>query len=542
MKNKPNILESIFDAHAGGRVLIYPLVRAKLLNTFIGSLRLRHYPNLKIDVVVSERYGNRDMILTDNLIILKSGFDFFSRLTRHGDDNYDTFVVLFSWAYVSPKLLVKLLVLNTIMIFSPIRRKYILTIDNALSHPGEIIKQALRTSLMYIARSAKAVFLRLIYPFSEIFFNIMISGRIKKRSGPAKIGKVLFIENDLIGDVVWATPCFSALKKKNPAATIHCLVGSWAKDVIAHNPYVDSVITYDVPWFGRAAGQATLRLRIMNRLHNIKKRIWLFFQRYDLVFDLRGDPRTITLAYFTGAPLRVAYRDRSSNNYAAFMLTTAAEFPWAEVHRRHIVEHNLNVLKAAGIGAAEKDPFVFVDDLSKRNAARFLEAHDIAADDIVVGIHPGASRAQKQWKSEFFAQVADDIVTRFGAKIIITGSVREKKLAEEIAGFMKQKPIIAAGALNLVEFIELVRRLNLLVSVETMTISIASAVKTPLVCLMSGVPALFGPYNLKSEVIVKELACKDPIFEHCLCGVVPYPCLMAIQPEEVCGAVKKIFN
>ena len=107
--------------------------------------------------------------------------------------------------------------------------------------------------------------------------------------------KILLIRLRLIGDVVFTTPLLGALERRFPESRLTYLVERDAAPVVSGNPHLDKVIV--VP---RTRGLARVRddLRLVQRLRA---------ERYDVVIDLHGGPRSSWLTWATGAP---SYRRR----------------------------------------------------------------------------------------------------------------------------------------------------------------------------------------------------------------------------------------
>ena len=59
----------------------------------------------------------------------------------------------------------------------------------------------------------------------------------------------LIVRLDNIGDVILSTPLYHSIKERFPSAKISVLCGSWAKEILGNNPYVDSLIVVDCPWW-----------------------------------------------------------------------------------------------------------------------------------------------------------------------------------------------------------------------------------------------------------------------------------------------------
>ena len=84
---------------------------------------------------------------------------------------------------------------------------------------------------------------------------VWLAGKVSKtrRTGqhesPASI--LVLRPNDL-GDLLTATPIFEALRTRFPSAHIIAGVGSWGRQIVENNPYIDEIVEFDAPWNNKA--------------------------------------------------------------------------------------------------------------------------------------------------------------------------------------------------------------------------------------------------------------------------------------------------
>ena len=71
------------------------------------------------------------------------------------------------------------------------------------------------------------------------------------------------------------------------------------------------------------------------------------------------------------------------------------------------------------------------DDL--REAPIYLQWQGIDVDSPVVGLHTGASWPAKVWLSDRFAYLADRIVAKLGAQVLITQGPKDREIATEVS-------------------------------------------------------------------------------------------------------------
>lgn len=101
----------------------------------------------------------------------------------------------------------------------------------------------------------------------------------------SEVNKILIIKIAAIGDVLLSTPVIENLRNNFPDAQINFLTQRFCRDVLADNPFLSAheggVLTYDL-----SLGDSSRCI-----IKNIRK------QKYDLVIDLFGNPRTALITY-----------------------------------------------------------------------------------------------------------------------------------------------------------------------------------------------------------------------------------------------------
>src|SRR4029453_18976773 len=141
--------------------------------------------------------------------------------------------------------------------------------------------------------------------------------------------KIRLIRLRLIGDVVFTTPLIRALKRTFPDAHLTYLVEPQALPVVRGNPHLGDVIVAP-----RRTGLWRIAddLRLSGRLRR---------ERYDIVIDLHGGPRSAWLAWLSRAPMRIGYEIPGRT----WMYTRAVARPRA-LRQRHSVVNQWDLLEA----------------------------------------------------------------------------------------------------------------------------------------------------------------------------------------------------
>lgn len=119
----------------------------------------------------------------------------------------------------------------------------------------------------------------------------------------APVRRILIIKLRAIGDVIMATPVIENLRAAYPDAEIDFLTERPCYPIVKNHPDLNEVIVFNRSHISNLPWHAGLRenLKFIKRLRA---------NRYDLVFDLFGNPRSALLALATGAPVRVGFEFR----------------------------------------------------------------------------------------------------------------------------------------------------------------------------------------------------------------------------------------
>ena len=101
------------------------------------------------------------------------------------------------------------------------------------------------------------------------------------------MNRILVVNVNWLGDVIFSSPVFKALKTAFPKATVSCLAVPRVKEILEHIPYIDRIILYDEK--GKHWG-------LIGKFQLIQE---LRAQRFDVAFLLH---RSMTRAFWFSAP------------------------------------------------------------------------------------------------------------------------------------------------------------------------------------------------------------------------------------------------
>ncbi len=137
------------------------------------------------------------------------------------------------------------------------------------------------------------------------------------------------------------------------------------------------------------------------------------------------------------------------------------------------------------------------------------EEFGIQDDDLLICFQAGSSRLGRRWRTGSFAYLGKLLKEKLGAKICLLGVKDELPVLEEINNMMQGEAIILAGRTNLNELGEVLQRADFLVTNDTGTMHIASAVGTKIIALFVGhaYPYETGPYCPGAVVLMPRISC-----------------------------------
>lgn len=270
-------------------------------------------------------------------------------------------------------------------------------------------------------------------------------------------------------DAMAATPALRSLRLALPHARIEVLALRAANPVLARSPHVDQVIEWDD--FRRKTGSLG-RMEKAAVISGLGMR--LRRRGYDATLVLHCSFRPMRmLARMIQSPYRAGITD-GSDGY-----THPAPLPIGGVESFR--EENSRVLAAFGIAEDGGPVELHTTDSERRDAERILQANP----GPLIGIHPGADWSCQEWFPDRFADVASALARATGGRIVLTGSSSQTALQAEITDRLGAEPSVqAAGRTSFGTFVEVVRRLDLLVCVSSAASAVADAVGTRSVVLM----------------------------------------------------------
>ncbi|MDD5668762.1 MAG: lipopolysaccharide heptosyltransferase II [Candidatus Omnitrophica bacterium] len=340
----------------------------------------------------------------------------------------------------------------------------------------------------------------------------------------SKSERILIFNVNWLGDVLFSTAVIRNLRYNFPDAFIACIIPSRCYSVLEGNPYLNEIIIFDEKTTHRSIGD---KIRFVRMLRT---------KRFDRVFLLHRSLTRVFLCWLAGIRVRTGYDTFRSS----LLLTNKIPLvPCTSVHR---IDYYLGIIKGAGLDIKDSFTDFFVSQKDTEFAAQFLKKNSISGNDFVVGINAGGNWMPKRWPPDRFAKLADTLIEKFSARVVITGGPEDTKLADTIVSAMKHKPVICCGFLSLKQFGGLSTLTHVFISADSGPLHIASASGAKNIIALFGPtdPSVTGPRSTCGvTVIFKETECAIPCY-NVECS--DNRCMKAITPEDVVREVEKVYT
>jgi len=334
---------------------------------------------------------------------------------------------------------------------------------------------------------------------------------------------VCILRLSAIGDTCHVLAIVRTLQSAWPATRFTWVIGKLEAKLLGHIPDIEFVVVDKKDLVG---SMRTLRTAFRGR-------------RFDVLMHMQLALRASVLSTCIPARIRLG-----------FDIKRARELQWLFTNERIRPALRQHVMDGL-FGFAEK--FHVYEKLLRWDIPIPESAHAYAQRVIADGekaliISPCSSHALRNWRAEYYAQVADYASGALGLKVILCGgrSELEKKYGEEICSYVRNPVLNTIGQDTLLEFLATLQRATVLLSPDSGPAHMATTVGTPVIGLYAATnPARSGPYLSREWCVDKYDAAartllNKPASELPWTTKIEKPGVMdLIQPEEV---IKKLHG
>lgn len=342
--------------------------------------------------------------------------------------------------------------------------------------------------------------------------------------------RILVVRLSALGDVLFALPALRLLREARPAARITFLVEDRFADLLLGHPDLDELIVFRRKRIARGDARAAIRL-----VRDLRSR------RFDVALDFQGNLKSGVLTRLSGAKRRIGFEPPASREGNRFF-TNRRVAPPEGVRWRP--ERDAALLRGLGI-EPPKGPLRATPPRFGPEETDFAERADGAAPGggPLVIVHPGTSAfgAFKRWAPERHAALAEELVARAGARVLVTHGPGELPLARAVAAAAAPGAVtIAPATRSLRELAALLARADLVIGADTGPVHVAAVLGRPVIAIFGPKdPEIYRPLGEKTRVARRDdVACSPCRLRYC-----PRPdCLQGLDPGPVLALALELLS
>jgi len=357
-----------------------------------------------------------------------------------------------------------------------------------------------------------------------------------------KADRILIINPFGIGDVLFTTPLIRRLRKQFKDSFIGFICNSRVEPILSSNKNLDEVFVFDKGGYKALWNKSKIGCtkNFFNFLKTIKSK------KFDVVIDLSLGHQYSFFLKFLGVPVRIGYNFKNRGRFLTHKLNIDG------YSDKHIVEYYLGLFdflckELAVIPKEDPDKTleIFVDSNMIKWAEQFLRENFIDTAERLIAIIPGGGASwgktaiYKQWPAENFANVADELISKYGFKVMFLGGPDDLDVCCNVSDLTYNKPMVVCGKTDLLQFVSLIKKCRLVICNDggPLHIAVAAGVKT--ISLFGPVDEnVYGPYppSLDHIVMKEDISCRPCYKKFKLQDCLERRCLLSIRPQDVINA------
>ena len=368
----------------------------------------------------------------------------------------------------------------------------------------------------------------------SILFSVRHSRTVQQTDLVPK--KILLIKFWGIGNIFMMLPSIEALQHTYPGVEI---------DILTLKNNREAVLALDL--FKHVA---TIETSSASKfLHSWKHSLeTLTAKRYDLAIDFDQFSRfSALMAFLSGAARSIGFATKGQHRHHLY--TRAVEYN----DHIHVTRSFYALVTAAGV-THPYSPEVQLPSFETLHSKgmNLLDIYGLNRDEPLVVMHIGTSEnsRERRWPPPDYAALADLLTSRHGMQIAMTGLPDEAFLIAETQQHLtySEKTVDLGGKLTFTDFCALITVADLVISADTATIHIASAIRVPVVGLYGpNSPRLYGPWGTNCLALYAGFDCSPCItnFNGKL-NTCRHPngrgaCMAALTVDSVYAAIDKTY-
>jgi len=293
---------------------------------------------------------------------------------------------------------------------------------------------------------------------------------------------VCILRLSAIGDACHVLAVIRTLQRAWPQTHFTWIIGRIEAKLLGHIPDIEFIVV------DKGIGTLQARSKLKETLRG---------RSFDVLMHMQLSLRASLLSTVVPARIKLGF-DRSRTRELQWLFTNLKIAPAA---RQHVLDGLFGF--AEKFGVYDK---VLRWDIPLSAAAREYAERLIPEPGDTLIISPCSSHRRRNWRPEYYAEVADYAIASLGMRVILCGgpSEIERRTGEQIVQSMKHACENTIGKDTLVQMLATLERATLIITPDSGPAHMATAVGTPVIGLYAATnPARSGPYLSRQWCIDK---------------------------------------
>lgn len=335
--------------------------------------------------------------------------------------------------------------------------------------------------------------------------------------------KILLIQFRPAGDVLLLTSVVKALKKKYPESAITFMVNEKESILIRDFPLIDNFILV------KKIKKDNLPGYFRYIKYSLSIYLLTFRNRYDVVIDFIGNPKSAIVSFLSRALLRIGRR-LGARSFAYNEIIP----PYSE--NMNGITKRLSHLMPLGIDAQYIEPEINFSVEDRKFADAYIKLLDLGPEQKIIFLAPNSPRSARRWKADYFIAAGRALAEKLNAKILIAWGPGEEKysahITEGIGGSAEMIP-----PTSLKEMAAIISFSDIMITNDSGPKHMANAAGVSTVTIYGPTsPRTWNHPDWKTNPVIRaDIPCIQ--CEKNICPMESHLCMEKITPDIVVSAV-----
>lgn len=294
------------------------------------------------------------------------------------------------------------------------------------------------------------------------------------------IKKIIVFQLDMLGDAMMVLPGVQKIQSLFPNLTLDVCTSKSNSVFWKSQPNINSVFAVSPNNKVRGLFDET---ELTDILAKLKER------NYDLAISLNIQASLSEFAEDIGDfTLGLSSANNFTHNYPNPVIFISG---FTFENSLHYTEYVLNMLSVFD-NSTDIERRAYISDSTEKDISHFCETNSAFSAKRTVGFHIGAGDSFRQWKTEKFAELADMLIEKFSAVIVLVGGKEDAENNDAMIALVKNRANIlsVAGKFSIPESLALMKHFDVFVGNDSGCGHMAALQGVPALTVCGGVTPL----------------------------------------------------